>query len=80
MITAKKYRKLPYSEKLKYQEVSIQTNKTKDTHYATVKTPAGEYSVIINIKCNCHAGSNHGIKKRICSHERVALNKLLEVD
>lgn len=80
MIESKKYRKLPYDKKLKYQKVKITTNKTKDIHYADVQTPSGDYSVRISINCNCHAGSNYGIKKTLCSHERSALIELLNQD
>jgi hypothetical protein len=79
-ITREKYQKMSYDKKLKHQTVkNIVSNSQKDAFYGKVETPSGEYSVIVNLSCDCYAGSNYGIKKTLCTHQRKMLEKILEL-
>ena len=75
-----KYNKLNYKDKLQYQKcINIEENDFKDVFYATVDTPNGKKLVRINISCDCFKGGNGQLKKRkLCTHQVTALNKLLE--
>ena len=76
------YDRLHYNKKLELQKVKrIETNKEKDVFYCNVETPKTDYNVRIVVACDCHKGSNYGLKERkLCTHQVTAIKELLRTN